>query len=340
MKSQHQPLNSTPMLPQSVEMTHRIVNDVQVTSDPVWLRRHGAVRTKNGWMVPLFTDLRPFVEMIKGANVVTIDSLFEIADNVYHDMRRISAIALAHTQCSTDDLSQSVVTPGMPHHVSCNCTVCKSTEQSNKLQVYAESLLACFHACAASLLTHMIKANIEPACKVVLSQCTSSTCAHYGHQLAVEPELVSVHPMCCKLCTCAPAWPETDLPVDEFNQPIDKAFMADEVAANLSAQPYPGPPAFVTRGGISYKHMSALIDPGCTTFATGSLDSFEGAKPTEQLMRIADKKEVHMDFEGVMCCAVFDSDNNFITLRINDAVQATGFSTLLSSGVFEDRDIK
>ena len=41
-----------------------------------------------------------------------------------------------------------------------------------------------------------------------------------------------------------------------------------------------------------------------------------------------------------MCCAAFDPDNNFITLRISDAVQAAGFSTLLSSGVFEDKGHK
>ena len=57
-------------------------------------------------------------------------------------------------------------------------------------------------------------------------------------------------------------------------------------------------------------------------------------------MRIADRKVVRMDHEGVMCCATFDSDNNFITLRINGAVQATGFSTLLPSGVFEDKGHK
>ena len=111
--SQHQPLApGIPMLPSSMEMTHRIVSDVQVTSDPVWLRLHGAVRTKNGWMVPPFTDLRPFVEMIKGTSVVTIDSLFNIADNVEHDTRRIAS---AHTQCGTDALTRSAVTPDMPH---------------------------------------------------------------------------------------------------------------------------------------------------------------------------------------------------------------------------------
>ena len=86
--------------------------------------------------------------------------------------------------------------------------------------------------------------------------------------------------------------------------------------------------------------MSALIDSGCTTFATGTLDRFEGVRTTERLMHIADRKVVRMDHEGVMCCAAFDSDNNFITLRINDAVKATGFSTLLSSGIFEDKGHK
>ena len=203
-----------------------------------------------------------------------------------------------------------------------------------------DSLLAVSHACDASLLTHMIKANIEPAHKAILSQCAFSTCAHYSHQLAVEPVPVSVHPVCCSHCTCTPAKPETDPPIDEFNQPIDKAFMADEVAANPSAQPYPGPPAFVTREGIMYKHMSALVDSGCMTFATGSLEGFEGAKLTERLMCVADKKVVQMDYEGVMCCAAFDSDGKFLTLCINDAVQATGFSTLLSSGVFQDKGHK
>ena len=51
-----------------MQMSHRIENDVQVTRDPVWLRHHGAVRTKQGWMIPPFTDLRPFVHMIKGTN--------------------------------------------------------------------------------------------------------------------------------------------------------------------------------------------------------------------------------------------------------------------------------
>ena len=68
--------------------------------------------------------------------------------------------------------------------------------------------------------------------------------------------------------------------------------MADEVKADPSAQPYPGPPAFVTRNGISYKRMSALVDSGCTTFATGMLEGFEGVRPTEWLMKIADKKVV------------------------------------------------
>ena len=81
----HQLPPSTSSLLRSVQMSHHIENDVQVTSDPVWLRRHGAVRTKQGWMVPPFTDLRPFVHMIKGTNVVTSDSLFEMPDNIEHD---------------------------------------------------------------------------------------------------------------------------------------------------------------------------------------------------------------------------------------------------------------
>ena len=74
------------MLPSSMEMTHHIVSDVQVTNNPVWLCQHGAVQTKNSWMVPPFTDLRPFAEMIKGNNMVTIDSLFNIEQcDTVHD---------------------------------------------------------------------------------------------------------------------------------------------------------------------------------------------------------------------------------------------------------------
>ena len=44
-QARHQPPLGTPEL---VQMSHHIENDVQVTNDPVWLRRHGAVRTRQG----------------------------------------------------------------------------------------------------------------------------------------------------------------------------------------------------------------------------------------------------------------------------------------------------
>jgi hypothetical protein len=81
-QARHQPPLGTPEL---VQMSHHIENDIQVTKDLVWLRCHGAVWTKQGWMIPLFTDLRPFVHMIKGTNVVTSDSLFEVSDTIEHD---------------------------------------------------------------------------------------------------------------------------------------------------------------------------------------------------------------------------------------------------------------
>ena len=152
-------------------------------------------------MIPPFTDLRPFVHMIKGTNVVTSDSLFEMSDTIEHaDARRIAS---AHMQCGTDKMTRPELLPGMPHHVSCSCTVCKSAEKSTKLHNYAHALLACSHACDASLHTRMIKANIEPERKAVMSPCTFATCAHYGHQLAAEPDMVSVHPAHCKPCTRA-----------------------------------------------------------------------------------------------------------------------------------------
>ena len=43
--------------------------------------------------------------------------------------------------------------------------------------------------------------------------------------------------------------------------------------------------------------MSALEDSGCTAFATGTLDGFEGVQPTGRLMKMADKKVVRMDHE-------------------------------------------
>ena len=35
-------LQPPPGKPENMHMSHRIENDVQVTDDPVWLRRHGA----------------------------------------------------------------------------------------------------------------------------------------------------------------------------------------------------------------------------------------------------------------------------------------------------------
>jgi hypothetical protein len=134
-QARHQPPQGTP---EHVQMSHCIENDVQVTRDLVWLRRHGAVRTRQGWMILPFTDLRPFVHMIKGTNVVTSDSLFEMSDTIEHDARRIAS---AHMQCGTDNMPpRSALLPGMPHHVSCSCTVCKSAEKSNKLHNCARTL--------------------------------------------------------------------------------------------------------------------------------------------------------------------------------------------------------
>ena len=146
----------------------------------MWLCRHGAVRTRQGWIIPPFTDLHPFVHMIKGTNVVTSDSLFETSDTIEHDARRIAS---AHMQCGTDNMTRSGLLPGMPHHVSCSRTVRESAEKLSKLHNYAHTLLAASHACDASLHTHMTKANIEPETKL------SCHDAHPQHVLTTATSL-------------------------------------------------------------------------------------------------------------------------------------------------------
>ena len=145
----------------------------------------------------------------------------------------------------------------MPHHTDCECVTCKSTQHSDTLQAYANTFLAASHAADASLEARMIKANIRPEKMVKLSQCTFATCAHFGHQLAAEPELLSMQHS--SPCSRAPARPETDPPVDEFNRPIDMAFMADEnIDTSSPAHSGMDPPAFITRGSITYKRNGAL----------------------------------------------------------------------------------